>query len=393
MAQIALLLMLLMAGSPAAAQKSKVQLEKEKKENLKKIAEAEKILKDTESKRKSTIGQLRAITEQISAREGLVKGLNDEIRLLDGEIDELSIIVNALQSDLKNLKDEYATMIYKSYKANQGFDKLTFLFSSSTFNELFMRLKYLEQYSEARKTQVKQIEEVSQELENQRSEVKNKRGKQSSLLNQQLAENKKLISLKSRQSSVIQELARKEQDLKKELANRKKAVEQLDNLIAEIVRKELERSKTLSSTALADEDELTSAFESRKTKLIWPVNSGFISSHFGKHPHPVLKGIIHDNTGVDIQTQQGEEVKCVHAGKVIRIAYVPGMYNVVIVQHGAYYTVYSRLKEVTVKKESVLAQSQTLGLVHTDGDGVSEVHFEVWKNFQKLDPEKWLARK
>ncbi|MFH6984520.1 murein hydrolase activator EnvC family protein [Marinoscillum luteum] len=383
----------LLLASGVHAQKTKSQLEQEKRENLSKIAEAEKILSDTESEKKATLGQLRALNQQIEAREGLISALNQEVGLLNGEINDLSIVVNALQSDLKNLKQEYAAMIYSSYKANHGYSKLTFLFSARTFNQLYMRLKYLEQYADARKIQARQIEEVSRELDAQRNQVEIKRSEQKTLLNQQLAENRKLINLKTKQSGLVQELTKKEKELKKELADRKQAVDRLDNLIAEIVRKELERSKTLSSTAIANEDEISASFESNKNKLAWPVSSGFISSKFGKHPHPVMKGIMQDNPGVDIQTQKDESVKSVYDGKVIQIAYVPGMYNVVILQHGEYYTVYSRLKEVNVKKGTLVKRAQPLGAVHTDTNGVSEVHFEVWKNYAKLNPEQWLSPK
>lgn len=386
-------LIFLITSFQGLSQKTKTQLEQEKRENLSMIAEAEKILSDTESEKRTTLGQLRAINQQIKAREGLIGALSEEIGLLNGEITDLSIIVNALQRDLKNLKDEYAAMIYSSYRANQGYSKITFLFSSKTFNQLFLRLKYLEQYSDARKIQVREIEEVSEELDDQRNRVEIKRSEQKKLLDQQLAENQKLLRLKGKQSRVVQELTRKEKQLKTELADRKKAVDRLDNLIADIVRKELERSKTMSSTAIANEGEISTLFESNKNKLGWPVNTGFISSKFGKHPHPVMKGIMQDNPGVDIQTSKDEPVKSVFDGKVIQIAYVPGMYNVVILQHGEYYTVYSRLKEVIVKKGSVVQRDSPLGSVHTDNDGVSEVHFEVWKNYAKLNPEQWLSPK
>jgi len=388
-----ILCFLVLITSNAYAQKTKAQLEQEKRENLGKIAEAEKILSDTESEKKVTLGQLRALNQQIKAREGLISALNEEIGLLNGEISDLSIIVNALQTDLKNLKEEYAAMIYSSYKANRGYSKITFLFSAQTFNQLFMRLKYLEQYADARQIQAREIEEVSLELADQRSKVEVKRSEQKKLLDQQLAENQKLVKLKNKQSRLVQELTRKEKELKKELADRKKAVDRLDNLIADIVRKELERSKTLSSAAIADEGEISASFESSKNKLTWPVSSGFVSSKFGKHPHPVMKGIMQDNPGVDIQTSKDEPVKSVFEGKVIQIAYVPGMFNVVILQHGEYYTVYSRLKEVNVKKGSIVKRNEPLGAVHTDKDGVSEVHFEVWKNYAKLNPEQWLSPK
>lgn len=375
------------------AQKTKSQLENEKRENLKKIAEAEKILTDTEHQRRATIGQLRAINQQITAREDLINALNEEVGLLDGEIGDLNIIINSLQNDLTSLKEEYAAMIKAAYKANQGYSKLTFLFSASTFNQLFMRLKYLEQYADARKVQAKQIEIVAGELTNQKNQVQIKRSEQQILLNQQVVENKKLLSLKAKQSNVIVSLSKREKQLKSELNSRKVAVDKLDNLIAEIVKKELERTKSLSSVALANEDEVSSLFEKKKNKLAWPVSTGFVSSKFGKHAHPIMKGIYEDNPGIDIQTSQNASVRSVFEGKVVAVAIVPGMNNVVMIQHGNYYTLYARLKEVQVKKGQKVALNSILGTVYSDKDGVSEVHFEVWKEYQKLNPQSWLTSK
>ena len=375
------------------AQKTKSQLENEKRDNLRKIAEAEKILSDTEHEKKASIGQLRAINQQISGREDLIKSLNQEVALLDREIGELNTIVSSLQNDLSHLKEEYAQMIYASYRANRGFSKLTFLFSAATFNQLFQRLKYLEQYAEARKIQVKQIEIVSDELSNQKKEVQSKRVEQKVLLDQQISENRKLLGLKNKQADVVAELGKKENQLRVELDNRKEAVGKLDKLIADIVKKELERSKALSSAAQATEEVVSSSFESNKNKLTWPVASGFVSSKFGKHPHPVIKNIMEDNPGVDIQTSQNAAIAAVFEGKVVAVAIVPGMNNVVLLQHGNYYTLYAKLKEVKVKKGQHVNRGQELGTVYSDLSGVSELHFEVWKDYQKLNPQSWLSAK
>ena len=130
----------LLSVSSFAQQKTKSQLEKEKKVNLAKIDEAQKILEETETEKKATIGQLKAINRQIQVRTSLIRAITAEIQLLNGEIGERTIIVNALETDLINLKQEYANLIYGAYKANHGFDRLTFLFSAKTFNQLFSTL-------------------------------------------------------------------------------------------------------------------------------------------------------------------------------------------------------------------------------------------------------------
>ena len=383
-------LFLIGASCSLFAQKSKGQLELEKKENLRRIAQAEKILTETQSEKKVTIGQLQAIDQQIKARQALINGLNQEISLLESEMKDLSLVVEALQNDLKNLKEEYAAMIYASYKANTGFNILTFIFSANTFNQLFLRLEYLKQYSEARTVQAEQIRVVAEELELQRQDLEIKNQEQKSLLRLQLRENNKLISLKDQKSGIVKELNKKEKQLRTEVASRKKAIDRLDATIAALVRREIEIEEGASSITIADLEELTASFESKKNKLPWPA-SGFISKKFGTQPHPVLKRIKTENNGVDIQTNGNEQVRSVFDGEVKMVGFLQGMNNFVMVKHGTYFTVYSKLKNVVVTKGQKIKATDAIGQVYTDNNGISELHFEVWRNTEKLDPEKWLV--
>lgn len=388
-----LLLLLFLWGAPATAQKTKNQLEKEKKENLRKIAEAEKILSETSNQRKATLGQLRALNQQINARESLISSLGSEITLLDDEIFDLADVANALQNDLKVLKEEYAAQIYATYKANLGKSKLMFLFSAKSFNQLLQRLKYLDQYADARRLQAQQIEVVTKELNDQRSKVETKRAEQQILLSQQLRESRKLANSKKKQSELVAQLTRKERQLRKELADRRAANKRLNTLIANIIEEEKRRNSTVSTAEAASAAELTRLFESKKNKLEWPVPSGFISSKFGKQPHPVLKRITIVNDGVDIQTKENAVVKTVFDGEVTRIATIPGKNNIVIIRHGDYMTVYARLNTINVKKGQKVRANDIIGEVYTNKEGVTELEFQVYKGTTKLNPESWLAMK
>ena len=148
-------------------QKSKAQLEREKKQNLKKIAEANRILKETTTEKRASLGQLTALTEQISSRAERIAVITREIRTLEGEATELSQIATSMEQDIANLQREYASMVYATSKANNGYARLAYLFSADTFNKLVMRFKYLQQYTEARKTQVKQIQTIRDVLQKQ----------------------------------------------------------------------------------------------------------------------------------------------------------------------------------------------------------------------------------
>jgi murein hydrolase activator len=375
------------------AQKSKSQLQKEKRKNQEKIEEAQNILEETEENKKNSIGQLTALNREIEARQTLISSINAEIKYLNDGIVELNIIIGSMKNDLDELKREYAAMIYSASKASNGVNRLTFLFSSHTFNQLLMRLKYLEQYANARKTQVEQIVIVRETLSLQREEIEDKKKEQKILLRENLEENTRLVDLKSKQSKLLIALGKKEKELKKGLENRKIANERLDKLIADLIEREIKANATASTKySLTPEAKLLSElFSENRKKLFWPVEKGFISQKYGIQPHPSLKGISINNPGVDIQTNRGELVRAVFDGKVSAVASIKGMQGVVvIIQHGEYRTVYANLKNARVKSGENVKSKDIIGMVYTDKDGLSEIQFQVWKGGQRLNPQSWL---
>lgn len=365
---------------------SRQKLEKEKQETLRKIAQAEKILAQTETKRKASLGQLNALSALIKSRKSLISSMKKELGLLESELKELQSIEDAMASDLETLKKEYAAMLYSASKTSNSYNKLVFLFSVQTFNEFFMRLKYLEQYGETRINQVEQIKIVKESLGQQREQIEGKRKEKEKVLGQQLKENQNLLNLQKKQSRIIRSLGSKEKQIRKELAGRRRAAKRLDKLIADIVKKEIARASGTVEVATS------SSFEGKKSKMLWPV-PGFISNRFGRQAHQTLKGIVVNNNGVDIQTNKDQKVKSVYSGKVLRVALVPGNGTAVIVKHGEYFTVYSKMKNVQVKTGQEIREGDVIGEVYTDNNGVSELEFQVWKNNQKLDPQVWLAPK
>jgi murein DD-endopeptidase MepM/ murein hydrolase activator NlpD len=121
------------------------------------------------------------------------------------------------------------------------------------------------------------------------------------------------------------------------------------------------------------------------------VETGFVTKRYGTHPHPTLKGITEDNDGVDIQTTPNSNVRAVFDGEVTKIFTLPGYGGTIVVKHGEYYTMYSKLKVVSVKSGDKVKAKQVLGQVYTNKEGVAEVHFETWKGLQPMDPSSWLA--
>jgi septal ring factor EnvC (AmiA/AmiB activator) len=391
----AILIVFVLAFSACHAQKkSKSQLQREKQQNLEKIREVEKILNETANRKQNTIGELSALNQRIIEQENLISSIKKEISFLDGEIGENNDIIQALQSDVEKLKKEYRSMLFAAQKANNSSTRLTFLFSAASFDQLIMRLRYMEQYADTRKLQAELITQVQEELTGQIKHIETQKSEKSKLLDDGVTENKNLADLKRKQNVMVKSLEKEEKKLKKDLQTTKETIAKLDKLIENIIREELEREAALAAAASASTKAtavaLSSSFAENRNKLPWPVGSGFISQKFGLQNHPVLKGIVIKNEGVNIQTPENEKVKCVFPGQVTRVAYLAGIGSTVLVKHGEYFTVYAGLKDVSVKQGQQLIPDQEIGKVIQNTEGVPELRFQIFKNMQALDPQGWL---
>ncbi|TDE08821.1 murein hydrolase activator EnvC family protein [Dyadobacter psychrotolerans] len=420
------------------AQKTREQLEREKSENQNKIKEIQNILKQTSSQKNVNLGQLRALNQQINTYKKQIDLLSDDLDLLDKELKVLEKKQQELAASLAKVKEEYGRMIYEASKRNAYLNQLVFLFSSGTFNQFVLRYKYLKQYTEARQGQVKEMEVLEAQLQSERRRITSKKTQQKTVLDTRLTESTKLEGLKTKQNEVIQELSQKEVELRKQIAENKRATDFLEANIRRIAERErrerLEREKkereerearrkvererlarenaerekkgeaavvaepkeeepVVSSGGMNEEETtLASSFTASQARLPWPVK-GFISGHFGQRPHPVLKGVMVDNLGVDIQTSAGDPVRSVYDGVVLDVTQMPGMGSVVAIQHGNYMTIYAKMSGVSVRPGQKIKARENIGRVATDSDGTSELQFQIWKNTSRLNPENWLIRR
>ena len=386
------LIILLLYSFNQYSQQSRSSLEKERDVNLVKIQEAETILKETEKSKNITVGKLNVINKQIRNRQSLISNLRSDIKVQSDEIILIRNLIISLKRDLRILNNEYSDMIYSSYKSRSSLDKLTYIFSSKDYNQMFRRFNYIFQYSKFRKNQIIEINKVYEELEYQENNLSDINKKQKKLLDDELSENNKLQKLKGRQRKIISDLNKKQRNLRKEIAERKVALENLDKLIRDIIRREKE-----ALVKNGDDEinllEITEGFEANIGKFEWPVKSGFISNKFGEHPHPIIKNIKVKNDGIDIQTSKSSQVHAIYDGKVSTVAFIPGMNNVVIINHGEYYTLYAKLKNLKVQKGDIISEKQVIADLVTNNDGITQLQFQIWKNNIKLNPENWIIKK
>lgn len=143
-----------------------------------------------------------------------------------------------------------------------------------------------------------------------------------------------------------------------------------------------------------DVQTISNNFGANQGRLPWPLEKGYISGHYGKHPHPLYPSITVENLGIDISTNAGASVRSVFEGTVTKINNIDGY--IIMISHGEYFTIYSGLASVNVKQGDKVNSKQNIGVVGKNEDGVPVLNFQVWKvtgnNFSTLNPASWIAR-
>ena len=235
------LILLAFISMEALAQTSKTreELEREKAEVQAKLREFDAILKQTAATKKNTIGELNAITQQFQTQNRLVNTLDREVKLLNQEISTTENRIASLEQQLKDLKAEYGRMVYNASKLNRSLSIVAFVFSSSSFNQLYMRLKYLKQYSDSRKQQAEQIQKVAAELAEIRVELDLRKSDKEKVLAEERLERAKLEELRKEQQTMVNTLTRKETSIKRQITATKKQQQQLESMIRKAIEDEI----------------------------------------------------------------------------------------------------------------------------------------------------------
>jgi septal ring factor EnvC (AmiA/AmiB activator) len=397
--------LVLSVGIASAQKKSDLELKKAKIQ--KEIDFTNKQLQIVSKNKSATAEQLATLRKKIKLRESLINTINSEINSLGSEIQITSKQISTLESDLKQLREEYAAMIRLAYRNRNVYQRMMFVFAADDFNQAYKRLRYFQQYAEFRRSQAIKIEETQTQLTGKKKELEERKNEKTSLRNNEQQQKTTLEKERKDQDKLMQNLTAREKKLRKELAEKQAAKKKLDRAIENLIKKEMDAARKKATAAgnknvtnknvfsmTPEGEKLTNSFSGNRGLLPWPVEQGSVSGSFGEHPHKELKGIMVKNNGIDIQTSKGAAARAIFEGTVSGVISIPGSGKAVIIRHGSYLSVYSNLQSVTVSTGEKVTTKQRLGSVGmNEDDDRGELHLEIWNNTTKLDPQGWLARR
>ena len=391
----------------AFGQNSRIELEEKRKQLLREIEQTTRLLKQTKESREATYSTYITLQRQINRRLQLIETLQKEVLLILETVERTTGAVQALRDDVERLKSEYAVMVRHAYRQKLIQNDWLFVLSARSFNDAFRRWQYLKQYDRYRQKQAQLVIETQETLLAKIAVLENRKADKEKLLAAEERQSQMLGLEFSTKNRILEELKSDESRLSRQLNAKEKAARKLTAAIESIIKEEMEKARLAeekkakanvnvspsSSGSASVAGNLSSDFRRSMGALPWPVKEGVITSYFGRQQHPTIKTVEIVNNGIDIRTDQGSHVQAVFEGTVVGTQFIPGFDYMVILQHGEYYTVYSNLQEVRVRKGDRVNIRESLGIVSTDRKtNTAEVHFEIWREKTRLNPTDWMKR-
>lgn len=355
------------------------------------ISQYKRDLENTKSKEKSILTKLQEVEKEISLTEKMILQLSKEQKEKEKEIQSLTNSINQLEEDLEELKKNFANRLVKIYKEGDMND-WELILSSQSINQAIYRYKYLKIISDIDRKTAEEIKigirktesskrKLAEELRNKEKIAAEKKKYQASLSTQKVQRERQLNQAKKDKSTLLAQIKEKE-----------RAATELSELIATLEKEKEERLKELTRQRERTGVKKENPFLTDQGQLRWPVE-GEIVSRFGTHKHPTLKTVT-ENSGIDIKAPKGTPIKSISDGVVTTITYIRGFGNTIIIDHGSgFYTVYAHVENINVTVDQYVSTGTIIAEVGDSGslEG-SLLHFEIWKNKEKLNPEEWLAK-
>jgi murein hydrolase activator len=418
-----------------AQTQSRSDLEKERASIQKEIEAVKTSLEQTHKNRKQTLGQLALLQKRLRLRQAAISNINQQLNFIQADMNNSWSEIIKLKKELDTLRKQYAESVVYAYENRTNYDYLNFIFAAGNFNDAIKRVEYLKSYRAYREQRAENIINTQVLLQNKIDGLKIKRVEKDEALIKQSKEKQVLEVEKKEKDQVVEELQGREKELKKEMNAKQRQDQKLGNAIAAAIRRAREEAIREAKKKAAAEAASTAAsatpvksdpaknpsgvasagtmpsnvkpavktaapvifgttadialsgnFEKDKGHLPWPIASGTIAMRFG--PHEYIKGVIHNNQGITIESAPGTSVTAVFDGEVQGVFFV-GDVSAVMIRHGKYFTTYSNLSSVSVSKGQTVKMGQQLGKLAEIG----QLEFVLSDDKDRLfDPERWLRK-
>lgn len=346
------------------------------------------------------LSSLTLVRRKINAREQLIATYDKQLKELNDSLYLCQKELGRLQARHDTLSLYYSRLVRGAYKNRDTRLWYMYILSSDSMGQAFNRFDYFRNLSTQMSAEALKLREASAQLEAQKQRLNKLKAQVNETRKKVVSERSQLQSEEGDASRMVSQLKKDRRTYEKQLKEKNRQKEELNRKIAELIRQQTRKQDgagkktgggSSKTTSTAVDTKLSNEFAANKGRLPWPVE-GTIMERFGKHSHPVYKNVqLPQNNGVTLVVKHGAQAKAVFNGTVSQVVVLPGYNQCVLVNHGEYFTLYSKLKSVSVKAGQKITVGQVVGTVDTIG-GEDLFHFELWKGSTPQNPESWLRQ-
>lgn len=399
------------------------ELQNKRGELQQQIKQSESLLLSTKKDVKSQLSDLALITSQIEERKKFISAIENDIKSLNDENRDLEAQLKLLQTELTDKQSKYGASVRYLRKNRSIEEKLMFIFSAQTLNQIYRRMRYVNEYATFQRVQGEEIRKKQTQVSAKRQEILAVREEKAALLARREEERSRMETQEKQQRTLVANLRKKQRSLQSELTRKRKESQRLNTQIDKLIEaeiaaakkreKEAQKKKTIAKgnktnaskgetatkkevpmmEAYKGDVQLSNDFVRNRGRLPIPITGPYaIVSHFGQYAVEGLKNVKLDNKGIDIQGKAGANACSIFDGEVSAIFQYNNDMKGVLIRHGNYISVYCNLASASVKKGQKIKTRDIIGPIAPDASGNTVLHFQLRKETTKLNPERWLAR-
>jgi len=396
-------LLLFIFAHAATAQQTREELEKQRQQLRKDIEETQRLLNTKNAEARKNLSVLSLINSNVNRQDRVIENISKDLHILDNNIYTIQKDINKYDRLLDTLKQEYAKSMVYAYKNRGNYEFLNFIFSADNFNDAVKRVAYLKSYRNYREMQGENILRTQELRKKRLDDLGVSKKTKSVTLDLQSKEMSQLEKQKVEQDQIVKALQKDAKTLNNSLAAKKKQAAKVNALIASAIKEAIAEAKREAARKAADEKkkrDIAAAAEAERLRLLaikeknnptagttpsipktvvkpptpapvikqpesellnsgnialntdfkknigsfpWPVDEGSVLMHYGRNILP-NKGI-YDVVSITIASKIGSSVKTIFDGIVSLVTD-----DIIIIQHGRYFTTYSNVSNIRVKK-------------------------------------------
>lgn len=378
--------------SQIAFSQSKEKIQKQSKEIKEQLRVLNKLLLSNKKNSKLSASTIRYLNAKISERNKLLSSLESELSNIDNDIENEGRAIKKLSEEMNTLRTQYVLMIKTMYKQSKMNKSLySSIFFSKDLVKIYQKMKYINKSAGFRKSLYNELQIKQQKVKKKQDNFILYKKQKIKIKTAHEVASKKLEKEKKEKRLYVKELKKQEGKLKREIEKKEKKRLKLEEKLKKIIKAEIRKSSKNLKTKKADVV-ITESLISEKGKLAPPIKGKLISK-FGVHNHPIVTTVKIQNSGIDIASVKKQKVKAIFRGKISSIIISNTNHSSIIIKHGVFYSVYSNIVNLKVKKGDKVKQGDILGDVALNNDGNYILQFQMWENDQKVDPQTWIEIK